>query len=108
MVFTEEEGERLAAALGPKGKGMILRNHGLLTVGNTVDEACYLYTLMERSCEMQLLVEAAAANGVPKVYVPDEAARYTFEMASDPEALYWEAQPDMELEEYMCKGEHKG
>ena len=32
VVFTEEEGERLAAALGPKGKGMILRNHGLLTV----------------------------------------------------------------------------
>lgn len=30
VVFTEEEGKRLAAALGPKGKGMILRNHGLL------------------------------------------------------------------------------
>jgi hypothetical protein len=63
---------------------------------------------MERSCEMQLLVETAAANGVPKVYVPDEAAKYTFEMASDPEALYWEAQPDMEYEEAMCNGAHKG
>ena len=30
IVFSEEEGKRLAAALGPKGKGMILRNHGLL------------------------------------------------------------------------------
>ena len=30
VVFSEEEGKRLAAALGPKGKGMILRNHGLL------------------------------------------------------------------------------
>jgi len=30
VVFTEEEGVRLAAALGPKGKGMVLRNHGLL------------------------------------------------------------------------------
>ena len=107
VVFTEEEGERLAAALGPKGKGMILRNHGLLTVGNTVDEACYLYTLMERSCQMQLLVEAAAANGVPKVYVPDAAARYTFEHASDPETLYWEAQPDMEVEAEMCQWRHK-
>ena len=85
---------------------MILRNHGLLTVGGTVDEACYLYTLMERSCEMQLLVEAASANGLPKVYVPDEAARYTFEMSSDPEALYWEAQPDMEYEEEMSGGAH--
>lgn len=30
VVFSEEEGKRLAAALGEKGKGMILRNHGLL------------------------------------------------------------------------------
>lgn len=114
VVLKKEEGERLAAALGPKGKGMILRNHGLLTVGSTVDEgknvdyrslseifansfyqttAMYLFTLMERSCEIQLMVEAAAANGVPKVYVPEESAKYTFEMASDPESLYWEAQP---------------
>ncbi|KAK4629412.1 hypothetical protein CLAFUR4_08632 [Fulvia fulva] len=107
VVFTEEEGQRLAAALGPKGKGMILRNHGLLTVGQTVDEAAYLYTLMERSCEVQLQVEAAAANGIPKVYAPDESARYTFEMASDPEALYCEFQPDLEYEEEMCGGAHK-
>ncbi|OCK92104.1 class II aldolase/adducin domain-containing protein [Cenococcum geophilum 1.58] len=85
IVFSEEEGLRLAASLGSKGKGLILRNHGLLTVGNTVDEAAYLYTLMERSCEIQLMVEAAAANGVPKVLVEDEAAEYTFRMASDPE-----------------------
>ena len=87
VVFDTAEGERLAAALGPKGKGMILRNHGLLTVGGTVDEAAYLYTLMERSCECQLLIDAAAANGIPKVYVPEESAKYTFDMASDPETL---------------------
>ncbi|KAK5133812.1 hypothetical protein LTR08_007242 [Meristemomyces frigidus] len=107
VVFTAEEGERLASALGPQGKGMILRNHGLLTVGSTVDEACYLFTLMERSCEVQLMVEAAAANGIPKVFVPEESAKYTFEMASDPEALYWEAQPDLEYEEFMGNGAHK-
>nr|OQO16424.1 hypothetical protein B0A51_14897 [Rachicladosporium sp. CCFEE 5018] len=106
VVFSAEEGERLAAALGPNGKGLILRNHGLLTVGSTVDEACYLYTLMERCCEVQLLAEAAAANGLQKVYVPDEAAKYTFDAASDPEALYWEAQPDMEYEAEMCDGRH--
>jgi ribulose-5-phosphate 4-epimerase/fuculose-1-phosphate aldolase len=124
VVFSEEEGQRLAAALGPKGKGMILRNHGLLvsrlarllphsshvrsnvyqTVGGTVDEAAYLYTLMERSCEIQLMVEAAAANGVPKVYVDDEAAEYTFKMASDPESLYWEFQPDLEYEQAQRNG----
>ena len=73
---------------------MILRNHGLLTVGSTVDEACYLYTLLERSCEVQLLAEAAATNGVAKVYVPDESAKYTFEMSSDAETLYWEVRSE--------------
>ncbi|KAF2085391.1 arad-like aldolase/epimerase [Saccharata proteae CBS 121410] len=104
IVFSEEEGQRLAAALGPNGKGLILRNHGLLTVGGTVDEAAYLYTLMERSCEVQLMVEAAARQGLEKVVVDDEAAAYTFKMASDPEALYWEFQPDYEFEEEACGG----
>ena len=104
VVFEQEEGERLAAALGPKGKGMVLRTHGLSTVGGTVDEAAYLFTLMERSCQVQLQIEAAAANGIPKVYVPEESARYTFEAASDPEALYWEFQPDLEWEDAMSDG----
>jgi len=59
---------------------------------------------MERSCEVQLMVEAAAANGIPKVYVDDEAAVYTFKMSSDPEALYWEFQPDLEYEHEMSHG----
>lgn len=77
------------------------------TVGGTVDEAAYLYTLMERSCEIQLLVEAAAANGIPKVYVDDESAAYTFRMASDPESLYWEFQPDLEYEQVRSNGAFK-
>jgi ribulose-5-phosphate 4-epimerase/fuculose-1-phosphate aldolase len=101
VVFSKEEGERLAAALGPNGKGMTLRNHGLLTVGSTVDEAAFLFGLMDRSCEIQLMVEAAAANGIPKVLVSDEAAEYTFRMSSDAEALYYEHQPDLEYEYAM-------
>lgn len=86
---------------------MILQNHGLFTVGTTVDEACFLMTLMELGCQCQLLAEAAAANGVPKIIIPDESAKYTFENSSDPETLYWEAQPDLQYEEYLCGGEHK-
>ncbi|PNS21761.1 hypothetical protein CAC42_1615 [Sphaceloma murrayae] len=104
VVLKPEEGVRLAAALGPEGKGMVLRNHGLLTVGGTVDEAAYLYTLMERSCEVQLRVEAACRQGLEKVLVPEEAARFTYKMASDPEALYWEFQPDLEYEWEMAGG----
>ncbi|KAF2864933.1 class II aldolase/adducin N-terminal [Massariosphaeria phaeospora] len=98
VVLSEAEGKRMAAALGPKGKGLILRNHGLLTVGDTVDEAAFLYTLMERSCEIQLMVDAAAANGLTKILIDDETAAYTFKMSSEPESLYWEFQPDLEYE----------
>ncbi|KAJ4109702.1 hypothetical protein NW768_012138 [Fusarium equiseti] len=107
VVVTQEEGDKIGVALGPKGKAMILQNHGLLTVGTTVDEACFLMTLMERASQCQLLAEAAAANGIPKVLISEASAKYTVENSSDPETLYWEGQPDLEYEEYMCKGEHK-
>ncbi|KAM0690154.1 hypothetical protein Q7P36_008921 [Cladosporium allicinum] len=107
VVLSHEEGERIAAALGPQGKGMILRNHGLFTVGTTVEEACFLMTLMERASQCQLLAEAAAANGIPKVFVPDESTRHTFESSSDVETLYWEGYPDLEFEEAMCRGGHR-
>jgi ribulose-5-phosphate 4-epimerase/fuculose-1-phosphate aldolase len=99
--FHRKKEIELAAALGTKGKGLILRNHGLLTVGSTVHEAAYLFMLMERSCEVQLMAEAVAANNIEKVMVPEEAAEYTFRMASDPESLYWEHQPDLEYEYAM-------
>jgi len=84
VVFDPEEGERLAKALGPKGKLLILKNHGLLTVGQTVDEAAYLFTLAERSCEIQLKVDAAAAAGIPKQIIDDKVSEYTFQMTSEP------------------------
>ena len=40
-------------------KAVILRNHGNLTVGQTVDEAVWWFITMERSCQAQLLAEAA-------------------------------------------------
>ena len=53
-----EEGKRIAHALGDC-KAVILRNHGLLTVGETVDEAAFWFITMERSCQVQLMAEAA-------------------------------------------------
>ncbi|KAJ5141028.1 hypothetical protein N7448_004436 [Penicillium atrosanguineum] len=98
VVLDPREGARIAASLGPKGKGLILRNHGLLTVGQTVDEAAYLFTLLEASCEAQLKTEAAAANGLQKIILDDETAAFTFQMTSDPESHYCEFQPDYEYE----------
>ncbi|KAI5460376.1 class II aldolase/adducin N-terminal [Mariannaea sp. PMI_226] len=107
VVFDEEEGERLAESLGPEGKVMTLTNHGLLTVGQTVDEAAYLFTLMEKSCQVQLLAEAAAANGLPKKIISHDVAQYTFKMTSGPEILYCEFQPDIEIEDALSNGDFR-
>jgi ribulose-5-phosphate 4-epimerase/fuculose-1-phosphate aldolase len=48
---------------------MIIQNYGLLTTGAIVDGACFLMTLVERASQCQLLVEAAAANAIPKVLI---------------------------------------
>ena len=58
VVTDLEEGKRIAAALGDH-KAVILRNHGLLTVGDTVDAAAWWFITMERSCQVQLLAQAA-------------------------------------------------
>ncbi|OAL63136.1 aldolase [Trichophyton rubrum] len=106
VVLAEEEGELIATALGD-GKAAILMNHGLLSVGGTVDEAAYLFGCLERCCQAQLLAEAAAANGIEKVYISDEQAAYNFAVESDPEVLYCEFQPDYEYEDAMCAGAFK-
>lgn len=69
VVFDTAEGDRIGQALGPH-KAVILRNHGLLTVGQSVDEAAWWFITMERSCQAQLLAEAA---GTPVPIAPEHA-----------------------------------
>jgi ribulose-5-phosphate 4-epimerase/fuculose-1-phosphate aldolase len=58
VVLDIEEGKRIAHALDDN-KAVILRNHGLLTVGHSVDEAVWWFITMERTCQAQLLAQAA-------------------------------------------------
>lgn len=71
VVLDNSEGERIAAALGPH-KAAILQNHGLLTVGESVDEAAWWFISMERCCQAQLLAEAA---GTPQLIKPEYASQ---------------------------------
>jgi ribulose-5-phosphate 4-epimerase/fuculose-1-phosphate aldolase len=72
VVVDVEEGKRIAYALGDN-KAAILRNHGLMTVGHSVEEAVWWFITMERSCHAQLLASAA---GEP-VLIDPEMARLT-------------------------------
>src|ERR1700756_2335790 len=59
IVSQTEEGDEIAAALG-NHKAAILCNHGLLTVGHTVDEAVWWFITMDRSCHAPLLAQTVA------------------------------------------------
>jgi ribulose-5-phosphate 4-epimerase/fuculose-1-phosphate aldolase len=61
VVVDVEEGKRIAHALDDN-KAAILKNHGLLTVGTTVDSAVWWFVTMERTCQAQLLADAAGAT----------------------------------------------
>jgi ribulose-5-phosphate 4-epimerase/fuculose-1-phosphate aldolase len=58
VVNDPDEGKRLAHALGEK-KAAILANHGILTVGQSIEETVFWYVTMERTCEVELLARAA-------------------------------------------------
>jgi len=81
VVLEDEESERIAAAMGDKARVIILQNHGLLTAGSTVDEAAYLFTLMENTCKVQLLVEG---TGLTKRHIGDREAEFTARVNADP------------------------
>jgi ribulose-5-phosphate 4-epimerase/fuculose-1-phosphate aldolase len=92
VVLETDEGKRIAAALG-KHKAVILRNHGLLTVGRSVDEAAWTFVTMERTCQAQLLAEAA---GDPVLIDPEQAAR-THDQVGTPLGCYVSFQPLWEM-----------
>ncbi|ORY70466.1 class II aldolase/adducin domain protein [Pseudomassariella vexata] len=73
VVVDREEGERIAQALG-SSKAVILQNHGLLTVGESVDEAAFWFISLDKTCHAQLLADAASAAGYKKQLISDEEA----------------------------------
>ncbi|WP_245883598.1 class II aldolase/adducin family protein [Streptomyces hyaluromycini] len=88
VVNDTEEGRRIGAALGD-GKAVVLRNHGLLTVGASVAEAAWYFITMERSCQAQLLAMAA---GEPALIDP-ETARTVRDQISGPLAGWFQFRP---------------
>ena len=87
-----DEGQRIANAIG-KNKAAILQNHGLITVGGTVDEAVWWFITMERSCQVQLIAEAALKDGETLKLISPEAAAQSFKITGNPFAGWFQFQP---------------
>ena len=79
VVNETSEGEQIARTLGAK-KAAILKNHGLLTVGKSVDIAAWFFISMDRCCQSQLLAERA---GQPSKIPPEVAIQTRNFIASD-------------------------
>jgi ribulose-5-phosphate 4-epimerase/fuculose-1-phosphate aldolase len=88
VVNDVEDGKRIAHALGGN-KAAILKNHGILTVGQTIEETVFWYVTMERTCEVELTARAA---GEP---IPMDAgiARETYAQVGSPAAGWFCGQP---------------
>ncbi len=71
VALNEDEKPRLVADLGDK-QILILRNHGLLTVGRTAAEAFLLMYVVESACRIQVL---AQSGGQPLVTIPEPILR---------------------------------
>jgi ribulose-5-phosphate 4-epimerase/fuculose-1-phosphate aldolase len=69
-----DERERMAQDLGKTSKAMILRNHGLLALGETVREAFELMYYMDCACQIQI---DAMSGGIDNVLQMSERAAKT-------------------------------
>jgi len=93
VVLADEEGDNIAKCLG-NGKAALLQNHGILTVGKTVEEAVFWYISMEKCCHAQLMAEAAAGSrGEKPIEIDEEDAVYTHKTVGSSMAGWFSAKP---------------
>ena len=88
VTVEELKAKAIAQNLGPH-RAAVLRNHGVVTVGRTVDEAAWWFIAFEHAARVQLLVEAA---GPPVPADPDDA-RAVRDTMGTPQAAWFSFQP---------------
>src|SRR6184192_327756 len=90
LALDVEEKPRLVSDLGDK-KFMILRNHGLLTIGRTVAEAFLGMFLLERACEIQILAQSGGGelSMVPEPIVDRVASQLSAVTVGQGASLTW-------------------
>jgi L-ribulose-5-phosphate 4-epimerase len=68
LIVTQERGKQVARCLG-QFDATILRNHGIVATGRSIEEAVWIAVKLERACRVQLLAEWA---GGPKLVADGE------------------------------------
>lgn len=79
VVLAAEEGKAISAALGDK-KAALLGNHGLLTVGPSIEATVAWFVLLDKCCNVQLLADASSAgSGKALVKIGEEESQSTWQ-----------------------------
>nr|POE99381.1 decarboxylase novr [Quercus suber] len=106
VVLAAKEGQDIAACLGGK-KAALLQNHGLLTVGKTIEEAIFWFVSLERCCHSQLMAEAAAGSrGEKPITIGAEEAAYTYRTVGSSAAGWFAGQPLFDVIHKETGGEY--
>jgi ribulose-5-phosphate 4-epimerase/fuculose-1-phosphate aldolase len=74
LADAEDEGARIAQALAEGISVILMDNHGVLVVGDSVADAWHQLYFLERACQVQVL---AQSTGAPLLRVPEEVAQHT-------------------------------
>jgi ribulose-5-phosphate 4-epimerase/fuculose-1-phosphate aldolase len=101
VVLDDGEGKNIAACLG-KCKAALLSNHGVLTVGKSIEEAIFWFLSLERCCQVSLIANAA---GTPRK-IEDAEAEFNHTTMGHTHAGWFSALPEFELAEYHANGQH--
>jgi ribulose-5-phosphate 4-epimerase/fuculose-1-phosphate aldolase len=73
---SEEEKERVAEELGKNGVALFLRNHGVVVVGRSIQEAWVRFYYLDRCCRVQL---EAMKTGAELIECPPDMLKYAAE-----------------------------
>ncbi len=90
LIITEAEGEELVRVAG-KAKAVLLRSHGVVTIGDSIEEALYLTFHLEES--IQLLLDAVRLGNVIPLSQEEVQKRRHYSLTRDasvsPYAKVW-------------------
>jgi ribulose-5-phosphate 4-epimerase/fuculose-1-phosphate aldolase len=77
-----DERTRLVSSFGRQNQALILRNHGLLTIGKTIPEAFIRFWRLNRACECQLAAQSSKLR-LPSAQVCEQSFAMGEEFLTD-------------------------
>ncbi|XP_061887325.1 alpha-adducin isoform X3 [Entelurus aequoreus] len=98
ILVDDEENALIQKNIGPKSKVLILRNHGLVSVGETVEEAYYYIHNLVTACEIQVRT-LASAGGPDNLIMLDPGKYKSRSRIPEPPGEGYPAQPKWQVGE---------